>query len=142
MGRITDHHIAPRVIKQYMNSRMALRLEPLGLQGSHGQYLMAVHFNPGASMKEIAAQLMVDKSITTRTVGVLIDKGFVRNDSKESRRYSLVLTEEGERIIVTIKNALNEIWDELLSDLTDDEMRAFKSACAKINAKFSEEAED
>ena len=141
VGNITDYRIAPRVVKQYLDRRMALKLEPLGMQGSHGQYLLAIYFNPGASMKEIAAYLMVDKSITTRTVGVLIDTGFVRNDSRDSRRYRLMITEEGERAVGVIEGALNDIWDELLCGLTDDEVNVFKSACAKVNAKFSEEDE-
>lgn len=142
MGSITDYRIAPRVIKQYLDSRMTFWLEPLGLQGSSGQYLMAVCFNPGASMKEIAACLMVDKSITTRTVGTLIDKGFVRNDSGDPRRYSLMLTDEGERAVITIEDALNKVWGEILSDLSEEELSVFKSACMKINAKFCEEAKN
>lgn len=140
MRRITDQHIAPRVIKQYLDSRMTARLESLGLQGSQGPYLLAIARNPGASLKEIAAHLMVDKSITTRTVGTLIDMGLVRNESADARRYSLVLTREGDNAVERIEETFSEIWDALLCDLTEEEQRAFESACAKIKARLNEEA--
>lgn len=142
MRRITDQHIAPRVMKQYLDRKMTSRLESLGLQGSQGPYLLAIARDPGASMKEIAAHLMVDKSITTRTVGTLIDTGFVFNDSEDARRYSLVLTEEGESAVARIEETFSEIWDNLLSDLTEEEQRALESAFAKINAKLNEEVRD
>lgn len=140
MRRITDQHIAPRVIKQYLDSRMTARLESLGLHGSQGPYLLAIARNPGASLKEIAAHLMVDKSITTRTVGTLIDMGLVRNESADARRYSLVLTGEGDNAVERIEETFSEIWDALLCDLTEEEQRAFESACAKIKARLNEEA--
>ena len=138
--QITDQHIAPRVIKQYLDSRMTIRLESLGLQGSQGPYLLAIARDPGASMKEIAAHLMVDKSITTRTVGTLIDMGLVRNESGNTRRYSLMLTEEGKNAVEKIEETFSEIWGSLLCDLTEEEQRVFESACAKIKARLNEGA--
>lgn len=96
---------------------------------------------PGSSMKEVSAYLMVDKSITTRTIGALIDAGFVLNNSEDARRYSLVLTDKGKDAVKVIKDTSNRIWEELLSDLTEEEMTVFKSAVDKINSKFNEEAD-
>jgi MarR family transcriptional regulator for hemolysin len=136
-----ERHITPRVIKQYLDKKMTARMESLGLQGSQGAYLMTVAEIPGASMKEVSAYMIVDKSITTRTMGALIDAGFVSNESRDARRYSLVLTEKGKDAVKVIEKISNEIWEELLSDLTEQELAAFKSALAKINAKFNEETD-
>lgn len=136
-----DRHIAPRVIKQYMDKKMTVHMESLGLQGSHGPYLMTIARIPGSSMKEVSAFLMVDKSITTRTVGTLIDAGFVSNDSEDARRYRLTLTEKGRGAVKMIEEISNEIWEDLLSDLTEEEITVFQSVISKINAKLNEETE-
>lgn len=136
-----ERHITPRAIKQYLDKKLTSKIEPLGLQGSQGPYLMTIAEVPGSSMKEVSAYLMVDKSITTRTIGALIDAGFVSNNSEDARRYSLVLTDKGKDAVKVIKDTSNRIWEELLSDLTEEEMTVFKSAVDKINAKFNEEAD-
>ncbi len=92
-------------------------------------------------MKKVAEYLMVDKSITTRTVGTLIDTGYVKNESEDARQYCLTLTEEGERTVNIIEESLNDLWEELLSDLTEQEREIFRYACIKINNKMKEEAE-
>lgn len=122
-----------------MDKKMGIYLEPLGLQGSQGPYLITISRNRGASLKDIAARMMVDKSITTRTVGTLIEMGFVYNESKDIRRYSLALTDKGEDAIKLIEAAFIEIRDDLFSDLTDEEKNVFRSASVKINAKLNEE---
>lgn len=136
-----ERHITPRAIKQYLDKKLTSKIEPLGLQGSQGPYLMTIAEVPGSSMKEVSAYLMVDKSITTRTIGALIDAGFVLNNSEDARRYSLVLTDKGKDAVKVIKDTSNRIWEELLSDLTEEEMTVFKSAVDKINSKFNEEAD-
>ncbi len=136
-----ERHITPRAIKQYLDKKLTSKIEPLGLQGSQGPYLMTIAEVPGSSMKEVSAYLMVDKSITTRTIGALIDAGFVSNNSEDARRYSLVLTDKGKDAVKVIKDTSNRIWEELLSDLTEEEMTVFKSAVDKINSKFNEEAD-
>lgn len=126
-------------MKKYMDRKLTVRLEHLGIQGSHGIYLLAISQNRGASLKEIANYMMVDKSITTRTVGLLMEMGFAINESNDPRRYSIVLTEKGERAVELVNASFGEIWDDILSDLTDEERKAFRSICTKINAKLNEE---
>ncbi len=121
---------------------MTVHMESLGLQGSHGPYLMTISKIPGSSMKEVSAFLMVDKSITTRTVGTLIDAGFVSNDSEDARRYSLTLTEKGRAAVKMIEEISDELWKDLLSDLTEEEMIVFYSVVSKIKARLNEEAEN
>lgn len=139
MDRNMDGHILPRALKQYMDRRMSLRLEHLGIQGAQAPYLMAVSRNPGATLKDIATDMMVDKAIITRTVGMLTEAGLVANESDQPRQYSLSLTEEGTRAAEQIRRSFREIRDELLSDLTDEELKAFKSACAKIGIRLNRE---
>jgi DNA-binding MarR family transcriptional regulator len=139
LNQIINEHVEPRALKRYTDKRMGICLEPLGLQGSQGPYLMAIHRNPGASLKDIATYMMIDKSITTRTVRTLMKTGFVSNESNELRRYSLALTKKGEDAIESIEAAFTEIQNNLISDLTDEEKNAFRSASIKINAKLNEE---
>ncbi len=139
MKQTSGEHIVPGAMKKYIDRKMTEHLEHLGIQGSQCFYLLAIFYNRGASLKEIATYMMVDKSITTRTFGVLMEMGFVINESDDLRRYSIVLTEKGEQAVESINASLRKIWNYLLSDLTDEERKVFRSTYDKINAKLNEE---
>jgi len=68
-----------------------------------------------------------------------MEMGFAVNESNDPRRYSIMLTEKGERAVELVNASFVEIWDDILSDLTDEERKVFRSICTKINAKLNEE---
>lgn len=133
--------INPRAIKNYIEKRVSQTSESMGLKHTHGQFLKTIYDNEGLSLKELSNEMYVDKSLTTRVIKSLIDNGFVINMNNESREYRLYLTDKGNDAVSKIKKIVNDAWDELLSELTDDEMETLTRIHMKINEKLKSDIE-
>ena len=133
--------INPRAIKNYIEKRVSQTSESMGLKRTHGQFLKTIYDNEGLSLKELSNEMYVDKSLTTRVIKSLIDNGFVINMNNESREYRLYLTDKGNDAVSKIEKIVNDAWDELLSELTDDEMETVTRIHMKINEKLKSDVE-
>ena len=133
--------INPRAIKNYIEKRVSQTSESMGLKRTHGQFLKTIYDNEGLSLKELSNEMYVDKSLTTRVIKSLIDNGFVNNMNNESREYRLYLTDKGNDAVSKIEKIVNDAWDELLSELTDDEMETLTRIHMKINEKLKSDVE-
>lgn len=133
--------INPRAIKNYIEKRVSQTSESMGLKRTHGQFLKTIYDNEGLSLKELSNEMYVDKSLTTRVIKSLIDNGFVINMNNESREYRLYLTDKGNDAVSKIEKIVNDAWDELLSELTDDEMETLTRIHMKINEKLKSDVE-
>ena len=133
--------INPRAIKNYIEKRVSQTSESMGLKRTHGQFLKTIYDNEGLSLKELSNEMYVDKSLTTRVIKSLIDNGFVINMNNESREYRLYLTDKGNDAVSKIEKIVNDAWDELLSELTDDEMETLARIHMKINEKLKSDIE-
>ena len=133
--------INPRAIKNYIEKRVSQTSESMGLKRTHGQFLTTIYDNEGLSLKELSKEMYVDKSLTTRVIKSLIDNGFVINMNNESREYRLYLTDKGNDAVSKIEKIVNDAWDELLSELTDDEMETLTRIHIKINEKLKSDIE-
>ncbi len=136
MDEKNDIHIGPRAMKYYVDRHLTPVAESLGLKPTYGPFLMAVLENEGLSMKTMTETLIVDKALTTRVIGTLIGKGFVEDRNADSRGYSLYLTQKGRDAADKLKNAMKEVWGELLADLTDEERECLKVIHSKIEKKL------
>ena len=133
--------INPRAIKNYIEKRVSQTSESMGLKRTHGQFLKTIYDNEGLSLKELSNEMYVDKSLTTRVIKSLIDNGFVINMNNESREYRLYLTDKGNDAVSKIEKIVNDAWDDLLSELTDDEMETLTRIHMKINEKLKSDIE-
>ena len=133
--------INPRAIKNYIEKRVSQTSESMGLKRTHRQFLKTIYENEGLSLKELSNEMYVDKSLTTRVIKSLIDNGFVINMNNESREYRLYLTDKGNDAVSKIEKIVNDAWDELLSELTDDEMETLTRIHIKINEKLKSDIE-
>ena len=138
---ICEVDINPRAIKNYIEKRVSQTSESMGLKRTHGQFLKTIYDNEGLSLKELSNEMYVDKSLTTRVIKSLIDNGFVNNMNNESREYRLYLTDKGNDAVSKIEKIVNDAWDELLSELTDDEMETLTRIHMKINEKLKSDIE-
>lgn len=133
--------INPRAIKNYIEKRVSQTSESMGLKRTHGQFLKTIYDNEGLSLKELSNEMYVDKSLMTRVIKSLIDNGFVINMNNESREYRLYLTDKGNDAVSKIEKIVNDAWDELLSELTDNEMETLTRIHMKINEKLKSDIE-
>lgn len=130
----------PGPIKQYLDKKVNQKLEPLGITYSNVRFIMVIGRTDGISLKELSAAAMVDKSLTTRMAKSLMEKGLAENKNEGSREFSLVLTAEGRKAEEAARKAMSEAHEEMLSDLTESEMKQLTGILDKIMMKIKEEA--
>ena len=130
--------VYPRLVKSYIERRMNSELSPLGLTSSSGPFVLAIRSNEGASLKDISARMLVDKSLSTRMARVLIEGGFAENVSPDPRTYSLRLTEKGETAAESITEIMRSIQSEIADGLDNREKEFFKHVLARIIANLRE----
>jgi DNA-binding MarR family transcriptional regulator len=129
--------VSPRLTKYYIDKRMSIEIDSLGITPSCGPFLVAIGRNEGISPTDLSKVMFVDKSLTTRNVKQLSDKGYVVNVGDNSRRYSLKLTESGEAAMKKIDATMKMVADDLMSTLTDEEREVFIMAITKICSKIT-----
>lgn len=75
-------------------------MAPCGVTPSQYIIIYRIQELEGASMKEVADALHLDKSTLARTVKPLEKKGLIYNQARpNSRRYQLAVTEEGRKVL-------------------------------------------
>ncbi len=139
--RRCDVDINPQAMKNFIERRVSPISESMGLKRTHGQFLMVIHDNEGTSLKELSEDMFVDKALTTRVVRLLIANGFIVDMNEGSREYSLYLTEKGREAVKSIGEAIDGAWEELLSDLTDEERETLARIDLKIKQKLKDDME-
>lgn len=136
----TCPQITPRAIKYYVDRKITSHQEELGLNISCCYIILGIWKNDGISQKELSERLMVNKSLTTRTIRSLIEDGFVENDNNDvTHKYSLKLTDKGNEVAKKVSELLHDIWSYLMKDLTEEEKRAFSTARAKMLKAIEED---
>lgn len=95
---------------------------------------------PGASIKELASILHIDKSGISRSVEELVQKGFIeRNISQEDRRFvTLHLTVKGTERFERIEHDMYLKFKEILEQIPSDKqkqvieaLRLYNEACLR-----------
>lgn len=111
----------PTKYKLFFTKQMDRRLKDFGLSEGHVFFLMALDDENGRSLKEITDEVDVHKSLTTRMMKNLIENGFAVDTRESGKEYSVVLTDRGKEAKEAVKNALNEVMDILMGNLSEQD---------------------
>lgn len=84
-----------------------------------------MYHNPGASQSDLARACLKDKTNVTRSLDLLVKKGYVvRNiDLNDRRIYSITLTELGESVLEQLIEISDNANKAFISDLNQDDYR-------------------
>ncbi|AJY46159.1 MarR family winged helix-turn-helix transcriptional regulator [Martelella endophytica] len=95
-------------------------------------------FGDDVSQKELAGRAGLDTSSIVRLLDLLEADGQIVRvaDTRDRRAKRIRLTDKGRTSVETIRRVLHAAEGELLSDLSEDEIRAVLAAFAKIDAKL------
>lgn len=96
--------------------------------------LTAIGSQEGLSIMDLANQLTLDKSTTSRHVSNLVDAGLViRKENSDDRRYfSLALTPSGQATHQSINATMDTYYEKLLSFLTSEEKEMIQVALDRL----------
>jgi DNA-binding MarR family transcriptional regulator len=123
-------------------ARAAARYYPrrFGVRLAEWRVIDALHAGRGISANQISQWLQTDKAWVGRSVGRLIDAGYVRRrpDSQHGRRLLLTLTAKGERAYGAIAAAAQRRHGNVLRALTAGEREVLERALGKLQARAEE----
>lgn len=89
-------------------------------------FLMVVREAAGGdiSMAQVARQLEINPSSTTRRARRLLECGLISKtlDASDDRRYQIALTEKGDRFMEEMEVRMREVTHEMYAQVTEDEM--------------------
>ena len=91
--------------------------QDLGLTYSEFVLLVRLYDHEGAKQDELAAMLLLDKAVVTRTVNSLEQKGYIarRQDDKDRRVRHVYLTELGRERHTFLRNVI-QCWADYLCE--------------------------
>ena len=116
-----------------------------GLNMSHIVCLRLIELNAGGvSAGVICDTTDHDKALVSRMLGMLSDRGYImRNPADRSLRrgYRYVLTDKGERFNKRVNAYFAELSEELVKDISADELNQFYRTAAALTDKLQQLAE-
>ena len=139
MAEEIENELFPPLFKRYFDTIMNKKLYGTGISASYMPFLIEIGYTNGISLKDLTERVSTDKSLTTRVVKSLIEKGFVENTSNCKRKYSVHLTESGKKLRILVMSSINDFYAVLTEDLTEEEITAIKTITEKIRKKINDD---
>ena len=135
---ITIEQIAKN-LQKLKNERMAM----FGLRSVHVTCLVRLgQDNKGLTGAELAECCEVDKSLISRVIGELEEKGYVYYEVCDKKyRRKIFLTESGMHVLEEVRSILFDAVDAVRGDASDEDVETFyrvlnyfdRNICALIN---------
>lgn len=107
-------------------------------------YLKLITLSKGISIKEISAQMKVDKANTSRIVNEIISKGYARKQSNELDKRAIKIhpTQKTLDLLESMKGFMENWRDILIKDLTENELNYLLNGLSKILKNAEEYVEE
>jgi DNA-binding MarR family transcriptional regulator len=114
----------------HLNRRLRKELAPLGVTGGQASLLWAIRTSPGIGVRELAEREGVSPPAMTADVDRLEAAGFVarRRSERDRRRVELDLTEDGARVLRSVRSRRTAWLAARLRRLEPDELEAIERA--------------
>lgn len=108
-----------------------------GLTFSEYSMLIRLYEHEGAKQDELAAMLYLDKAVVTRTVNMLVDKGFIYReaDMQDRRIRHIYLTEFGRQQHDYLRSVIQGWVDYLVEDMDRSEVKELFNGFRKLVEK-------
>ncbi len=105
-----------------------------GLTYSEFVLLVRLYDHEGSKQDELAAMLLLDKAVVTRTVNSLEEKGYItrRQDDKDKRVRHVYLTELGKERHTFLRNVIQCWADYLCEELPQENVRTVFAAFEQL----------
>lgn len=134
------HRFGMRFVELARRWRRALdsRLAVAGLTDATWAPLIHLHESgDGIHQKALAFRLGLDTSSIVRLLDILSARGLIerREDPHDRRAKHIFLTPQGHAEVREIRQVLTTIEQEMLADVTDDELAVISGALEKISTR-------
>lgn len=113
-------------------------LSELEITKTESMYLRIIYENPGITQYDIAKLKHLEKSLVTKYVTNLEDKGLIEKKALDKRKKGLYLIEDGKKAIKFVDNFLPELQKKFQGLFSDKELEIFVSFLEKLNTALQE----
>ncbi len=142
---VNDHvDVANRLRPVLLKLGRELRREahPLGVTGGQVTLLIQIWKRPSIGVGDLAAREGVSPAAVSSAVAKLEKAGFVRRipDEADRRRQGLVVTDEGDKLLRSVKRRRTAWLSERLKTLSPKELEAVDAAIEALSLLVREDA--
>ncbi len=121
-------------------------MEPFGLKSSHFMCLFFLnHEGRPLTAAEISELSSLDKAAVSRNIAKLQESGYVtyeKPDEERKYRAKIILTDEGERLSVTISETIDEFVNNASSGISDEDRAVFYKCLLTISSNLQNISEN
>jgi DNA-binding MarR family transcriptional regulator len=134
-----DIGILIRQLHRSVRGLLDERLKEVGISESQMEYFMVITENEGINQKQLAEQLSVGKTSSTKAVKKLIDLGLVTRelDPDDNRNYKIYATQKGKSMTESFKQIFLKAHNGIMADFTEEELDQFHSMLVRMLDKVS-----
>lgn len=131
-------------VGRYLRRKRTEYMAAFGLKGMHAGFLRVVCEEEGISQDQLAQRVGVDKSNIARQAAFLEEEGFLRREPSRSDKRVLCLypTEKTVAMLPQLQTATQQWEQELLAELSEQEVRQFTQLLTRLRAKAEQEDAD
>ena len=113
-------------------------LSELEITKTESMYLRVIHNNPGITQYEIAKLRKIEKSLVTKYITNLEDKGLIEKKLLDKRKKGLYLIEDGQKAIKFIDDFIPDLQEKFKDHFTDEESKFFNTLLKKLKLRLEE----
>ena len=126
----------------HLNRRLRRELAPLGVTGGQAALLWTIRSNPGFGARELAEREGVSAPAMTAYLDRLEAAGLVarRRSEHDRRRVELRLTDEGMRVLRSVRSRRTAWLAARLERLEPDELAAVEAALPALRRLLEDDA--
>ncbi len=119
------------------------QLQPFGLTDATWLPLLAIHRYRGPfNQKELAEMISIESSTLVRLLDALSQAGIVERQTDGDRRAKIIcLTAHGRTVAKKVEAIVNAIRDQVLQEVSEDEIATVMRVMDKISAAMTRVAE-
>lgn len=113
-------------------------LSELEITKTESMYLRMIHNNPGITQYEISKLRKIEKSLVTKYITNLEDKGLIEKKLLDKRKKGLYLIEDGKKAINFIDEFVPDLQKNFKDLFSDDESNIFITLLKKLKLRLEE----
>ncbi len=113
-------------------------LSELEITKTESMYLRLIYNNPGITQYEISKLRKIEKSLVTKYITNLEDKGLIEKKLLDKRKKGLYLIEDGQKAIKFIDDFIPDLQEKFKDLFTDEESKFFNTLLKKLKLRLEE----
>ncbi|MGL4357957.1 MAG: MarR family winged helix-turn-helix transcriptional regulator [Cetobacterium sp.] len=113
-------------------------LSELEITKTESMYLRLIYNNPGITQYEISKLRKIEKSLVTKYITNLEDKGLIEKKLLDKRKKGLYLIEDGQKAIKFIDDFIPDLQEKFKDIFTNEESKFFNNLLKKLKLRLEE----